>query len=297
MIEYLNRALDLDANFTQAHTALALVYRMASFSDRPPREAMTEVRKCAVRIIEIDPSNTDGHYWLGAVRLIYDYDWTGADVSLRRSFELRPGGHGEKAHYFRCLGRIDAARAEQEKTMEQSPPWGSMPDESFHQFLLDRQYDRALELCRDMARKEPNEPTWVLCFGQCYRRMGRYEDALEELQKAKGRWNPPMLLAEIGMVYAQMGRREDALAILQKMDEQAGNRYASPYFKAQIHAALDDKSRALDELEKAYEDHDEQLVNVDYSWGLRTDPSWKRMESEPRFVALLKKVGLDVWPR
>jgi len=127
--------------------------------------------------------------------------------------------------------------------------------------------------------------------------MGRYEDALEELQKAKGRWNPPMLLAEIGMVYAQMGRREDALAVRQKMDEQAGNRYAPPYFKAQIHAALDDKSRAFDELEKAYEDHDEQLVNVDYSWGLRTDPSWKEMESEPRFQALLKKVGLDVWPR
>jgi hypothetical protein len=42
--------------------------------------------------------------------------------------------------------------------------------------------------------------------------------------------------------------------------------------------------------------HCEHLVNVDYSWGWRTDPSWKGMESEPRFLALLKKVGLDVAP-
>jgi len=297
MIDYLNRALDLDANFVQAHTASALVHRMAAYSDCSPREAMTEVQKCALRAIEIDDSFADGHYWLGGVKGSYEYDWPGYDAALLRAFELAPGQHNGKALYFRCHGRNDAARAEQEKAMKQSPPWGDVPDESFSQFVLEEQFDRALELCQDMARKEPNEPTWQLCFGQCYRRMGRYEDALKELEKARPRWNPPILLAEIGMVYALMGRSGDALATLQKMEEQAANRYTPPYFKAQIHAALGDKQRALDELEKAYEDRCEQLVNVDFSWGLRTDPSWKGMESEPRFVALLKKVGLDVWPK
>ncbi|MBI3416847.1 MAG: protein kinase [Verrucomicrobia bacterium] len=296
MFEYLNRALDLDENFAQAHTALALVHRMALLSDRSPREAMTEVRKCALRAIEIDPSFAEGHYWLGAFKGGYEYDWKGYDDELRRAFELAPGQHDAKALALRCHGRIDAARAEQEKAMQQSPPWGQVPDESLWQFLLEEQFDRALELCRDMVRKEPNELAWLMCFGQCYRRMGRYEDALEQLEKARPRWNPPILLAEIGMVYALMGRRGDALAILQKMDEQTANRYTSPYFKAQIHAALDDKEQALDELENAYVDGCEQLVNVDFSWGLRTDPSWKGMTSEPRFVALLKKVGLDVWP-
>ena len=127
--------------------------------------------------------------------------------------------------------------------------------------------------------------------------MGRYEQALAELEKVKLRWNPPVLLAEIGMVYARMGRRADALATLQKMDEQeASNRYVAPYFRAQVYAALGDDQQALDNLDKAYQDRCEHLVNAD-SWGLRTDPVWKDLQSHPRFLALLKKVGLDVWPR
>ena len=85
--------------------------------------------------------------------------------------------------------------------------------------------------------------------------------------------------------------------MLVKLEEMSRNRYVPPYFKAQVHAALGNRARALDELEKAYEDRCEQLVNADHGWGLRTDPSWQGMESEPRFIALLKKVGLDVWPK
>jgi hypothetical protein len=52
----------------------------------------------------------------------------------------------------------------------------------------------------------------------------------------------------------------------------------------------------LDYLEKAYEDRNENLVNADFG-GLRTDPVWDNFRDEPRFQALVKKVGLDRWPR
>jgi tetratricopeptide (TPR) repeat protein len=126
--------------------------------------------------------------------------------------------------------------------------------------------------------------------------MGKLEQAFATLEQLRSRWNPPVVLAELGMVYAQLGCREDALGMLQQMDERASNRYVAPYFRAQIYAALGDTDKALDHLEKAYEDRCEHLVNAD-SWGLRTDPSWKDLQNHPRFQTLLKKVGLDVWPK
>jgi hypothetical protein len=49
-------------------------------------------------------------------------------------------------------------------------------------------------------------------------------------------------------------------------------------------------------LERAADDKAEQLFNA-FHGGLRTDPAWDNLHNEPRFQALLKKVGLDRWPR
>ena len=49
-------------------------------------------------------------------------------------------------------------------------------------------------------------------------------------------------------------------------------------------------------LERAVADRVEELVNADWG-GLRTDPAWDDLQDEPRFQALLKQVGLDVWPK
>jgi hypothetical protein len=77
---------------------------------------------------------------------------------------------------------------------------------------------------------------------------------------------------------------------------QLGQRYLQSYFVARVYAALGDKEKALDWLEKADEERSENLIVADWG-GLRTDPAWDDLQNEPRFKELLKKVGLDQWPR
>jgi len=54
-----------------------------------------------------------------------------------------------------------------------------------------------------------------------------------------------------------------------------------------MHAALGETAQALDALERAYEIRDVQLVF------LKDDPRWSSLRSEPRFVALMRKLKLD----
>jgi hypothetical protein len=63
--------------------------------------------------------------------------------------------------------------------------------------------------------------------------------------------------------------------------------YVSPAHTAWIYLALGDKRTALDLLKKAYEDRDQRLP-----W-IKVDHNYDSLRSEPRFIALLKKVGLD----
>ena len=52
-------------------------------------------------------------------------------------------------------------------------------------------------------------------------------------------------------------------------------------------AALGESAAALDELERGYEVRDTRLVE------LAGDPSWTTLRGQPRFEALLRRLGLQ----
>jgi len=71
------------------------------------------------------------------------------------------------------------------------------------------------------------------------------------------------------------------------IEELSHRRYAPPDCIAIIYLGLGDKDRALEWLRKAYEDRSFSLVF------LKVDHMFDPLRSDPRFIALLKKVGLD----
>jgi hypothetical protein len=92
-----------------------------------------------------------------------------------------------------------------------------------------------------------------------------------------------------------MGETNKAKVVLDEFDRLS---YAQPYWVARIHAALGETEKTLTWLEKAYEDRSELLVHADIGMGgLRMDTAWDGLRTEPRFQELLRKTGLDEWPK
>ena len=67
----------------------------------------------------------------------------------------------------------------------------------------------------------------------------------------------------------------------------AEGKYQSPLNIAMNYAFAGDDSEALDWLERAVDEHTPWLPE------LKIDPMWDAVRSQPRFVALLKKIGLE----
>jgi hypothetical protein len=67
----------------------------------------------------------------------------------------------------------------------------------------------------------------------------------------------------------------------------AEGKYQSPLTIAGNYALAGDDSEALDWLERAVDEHTPWLTE------LKIDPMWDAVRSQPRFVALLKKIGLE----
>lgn len=91
----------------------------------------------------------------------------------------------------------------------------------------------------------------------------------------------------IAYIYGVSGRKEDARKMLAKIEAQSKDTYVSPVLVASVHCGLGEKDRAFASLEKAFIERDNRIRY------LKADPKFDPLRSDPRFTALLKRIGLE----
>ena len=96
-----------------------------------------------------------------------------------------------------------------------------------------------------------------------------------------------LLLGFVGYAYGVSGRSAEAQKILQHLDELEKRKYVSPFGRVYTYLGLGDKEKAFEWLEKAYQERSDSLA-----W-FRKDPESKILRSDPRFAALMRKVGFN----
>jgi tetratricopeptide (TPR) repeat protein len=121
-----------------------------------------------------------------------------------------------------------------------------------------------------------------------YTHKGRYEEAIAMLQKgvalAEGSEHS---LVNIGYYYAKVGKRDEAQKVIDRLNEMSKRGYVNPHTLASIYAGLGDKERALELLEKAYNERASSMVL------LKVDPMLDSLRAEPRFQDLLRRMRLS----
>jgi tetratricopeptide (TPR) repeat protein len=128
-------------------------------------------------------------------------------------------------------------------------------------------------------------PHWA--YGWIDIQAGKFRDAIPELQKAKAMDAPTFVGAWLGYAYGGSGDRTRALAEIADQKEKSLHGYIPPFNLAIVYLGLGDHESALDYLERAY--------SADSQWlgWLKNDRVFDPLRSEPRFVALMRKLHFD----
>jgi tetratricopeptide (TPR) repeat protein len=173
------------------------------------------------------------------------------------------------------------------KTQDLDPLWLIINVAVGWAFYNARRYDEAVEQLRRTIELDPNYPVTYWILGVVLRKTGRHELAIAEGEKGvKLSGGSPLTRAALAHTFATAGRTTEARQILDDLTKLAGQKYVAPYFFAGIHIGLGENGRAIECLEKSYEEHSHWLIY------LHIDPSMDGLRDHPRFQDLLRRVGL-----
>jgi serine/threonine-protein kinase len=211
---FAERALQLDASLSEAHTSLGYIYNNLWEWDQAEEESK--------RSIEMNPNYPNAHFWY--------------------------------ALYLQDVGRFDQALIEAKRAYELDPLSLIISTRLATNYLLEGDVNASIAQCKRAIDLDPSFPRAHTLLGFAYLKQGNYADALTELQKgneltARTRFG----LASLGYGYALAGKRAEALAILKEIQEKYDKHEALGQDMAAVYAGLGDKDQAFAWLEKDFQ--------------------------------------------
>src|SRR5213082_1479189 len=286
-IHYFEQALQIDPAYTLAYCGLADTYSWAGGQTLPGREAWAKEMEFARKALALDPNLAEAHLSMGTAL----YSVLGpyaSEKQLDRAAELNPNLpliYDQYGWTFSEMGRFDDAIAAEKKALELDPLNTFLNTDLAFFLYWARRYEDATTQIRNTLELDPNNAFAHSILGWCLISKRNTAEARTEFKKATMLDDLPWYISSLGYACAANGDRAKAEQILQDLEELSKQRYVSPANRAAVYLGLGEKEKALDWLEKAYEDRDPIF------WWIDGDQLYDNLRDEPRFQALVQKIN------
>jgi TolB-like protein/Tfp pilus assembly protein PilF len=298
--DYFQQAITKDPNYALAYSGLAdaYIYMGYAFGRTPAMEAMPTAKAAALKALELDQNLAEAHISLGLVKFFYDWDWAGAESEFKRAIQLNPN-YPSAYHFYSvyliCVPKkFDEAIAVAKRGLELDPL--SIPINNIlalHLYYAGR-YDEAIAQRRKTLELNPNDINGHIQLSESYAAKGMYGEAFaERLVSRTLSGADKEKVEEYRRIYASSGWNaylqktlwDEHEELLKKLN-QPEHTNLDTFFAATSYAALGEKDKAFELLNKMYDERDGLLI-----W-LKVDHGCDPLRSDPRFADLLRRVGL-----
>jgi TolB-like protein/Tfp pilus assembly protein PilF len=290
-VEYFNKAIEIDPDYALAYAGLADAYNIqAWWGWLPVEEGFAKAKQMALKALEMDNNLSEAHAVLGSLYHYKEWKWEEALKELELAVELDPN-YVTAHHYYSEVLFITGQRIEARKqiniAMELDPFFPILRSVSIGFYYCEGEFKNAIDECNVLQELDPEFGNGACYWDKFYVYIRQEEDikALAELLKALQMDSSTAKVANHAKeVYNQSGKT-GLLSWLIEMELQAPRPNSLPL--AKWYAMLDQRKEAINWLEKAFDEKLPQVVSISFN------PDFNNLRSEPRFIELIKKMGLS----
>jgi serine/threonine-protein kinase len=281
----------LSPSFAPAYSGLSDAYLWAGYNEGilTGSEARPRAKATAEKAVQLDDNSAEAHTSLAVFKLFYEYDWEGCEREFRRAIALNPNyafAHDQFGLALGFQGRLDEAIAEGKRAIELDPLSPQIRIDHALPLMFQGSYGAAKDQARKAAELDPTYYFPPMLDGWIDIQERKFSNAIPSLKKAKALDSPAFVTAWLAYAYAASGDRTRAMEEMEYLKRRSLRGEVLPFNLAIVHLGLGDRKLAIDYLERAYASDSQWM-----GW-LKMDRMFDPLRSDPRFVALLKKLRL-----
>jgi TolB-like protein/DNA-binding winged helix-turn-helix (wHTH) protein/tetratricopeptide (TPR) repeat protein len=288
-ISYFRLAIEKDPKYGPAYAGMAAAYIELGnpwSGSHPAKETLPLANAAATRAVELDPALGEAHFVLAETIELGDWNWSEAERQYKLAVELSPNyapAHQEYGRFLQALGRNDEAMKQVAYAAELNPMDLRIREVLGLVTLASRQYDSAIAQFKELNASHPSLGDFGL--GWCYREKKMYPEAIAALEREVDRRRDPVPLANLASVYGLAGRKPEAVKLIDELKERSREQYVSNAVFVEAYLGLGEKDEAMARLERAFEEHDQWMVDI------KSYLAWDALRSDPRFQALVRRMN------
>ena len=298
-IAYFQQAIAKDPNFALAFSGLADAYNISNvIGAYTSKESLPQAKAAAEKAIQMDPSLAEAHAALGMEKSHYEFDFPGAQREFLRAIELNPNSAYAHLFYSNCyllpMGRTAEAVAENQRALALDPL--SLPINNFMgmSYYFAEDYEKSYQQYQRTIALDPTFPLAHEYFSALLIAMGRYELAIQEKEQSEllGGMSPEQAAAEADSSLKAFrsggpkGYWQHILDMVLARQQRGEGSFAASDMVA-LYALVGDKDKAFLWLDKAYDAREGAAITL-----LKCDPYFRNLRGDPRFSAMLRRMGL-----
>lgn len=279
-------AIANDRQFATAYAAQALSYLDLAKFGSDETNSFEKAAVSAIKALHLQERQSEAHMVLGAVHLLYKWDFKTAEAELKRAVELNP--NSSRAHsylaYLYTARQSPKAALEEMMAAQKRDPASEMLQLEFIQLLTKlKKYDEAIQFTHtNMDTIDPISANLLL--GDAYLGKQERDDALLAYQRCKDLGSNDAI-AKIATVLADTGMTREAVTLLENLIYRSSAK-VNPDLIAAAYARIGDRKKALEWLQKSSRTRPSSLILI------RVDPSFDALRNDPHFEQFLLKAGL-----
>ncbi len=253
-------------------------------------DAAPKAKEAAQKAIALDPNLAEAHASLGLVLASYDWDFPAALSEFDKAHELNPSLASARLWHGLLLfdlDRVGEARAQFRLGLDSDPLSDTLRGMLSDCDFVEGKMQAAVDAEKAAAEASPDRPNSWISLARYYVEMARYDDALFAVEKArKLTEDHPSVMGLDAYILAKAGKTEEAQKVLDQMVAEKDQRHVRAFDLALAATGLGETDKAVTWLEQVVAEHHVGARS------LGNYPEFKSLRGEPRFEALLVKVGL-----
>jgi tetratricopeptide (TPR) repeat protein len=291
-MRYFELTLVKDPNYALAYTGIAFVWAGRQQQGLVPAdEAGPKLKAACQKALELDDTLEEVHYTVAVQKMVFDWDWKGAEESFRRAIELNPNYPDPRAYFswlLFYLGHPEEAMDQIERALEMDPFNIFFKCLYAWDLIYLHRYDDALVKLREILDIAPTDPFTLGALKSAYHLKGMHEEALEMWRVSYAANGDREAVDALDRGFEEGGYSGALTRLAEMMIERSRTTFVTPWRIGTMFTRAGKTDEAVEWLEKAYEAHDPNMPSV------FVDPIFDFLRGDPRFQELLRKMNFPL---